>query len=388
MPTWLYIVVSIAVAAFVGGLTNHFAIKMLFHPRKAIYLGSWRVPFTPGLIPKRKDEIARSLGEIVADYLVTTEGLQEMLEKPGFRNQLEQKLCQYINKLARDERTVKEMALCVMSEEAWEEHKQRAILWMQQMMDHGVVWLWNRYELADKPLQEMIPGWSPALKQKWSYLATDGILDAVRSELTSLKGQRMLRDLASQLVGQAGGFLGAMATMFLDEEKLVQKMTPVIVEQLESEQVRFAVSQFIEHKMDEVANLPLEQVLHTVTGEEGVAWLSRQVQNVLQWKHWVEKVEEMQISSLVSRYEERLLAYVPRGVQQLLTLLQRAIPNIMGAIQLPQLVREQVERFPIERLEYIILSVSGREFQAITWLGALLGGIIGLFQALFMLWLG
>jgi uncharacterized membrane protein YheB (UPF0754 family) len=290
--------------------------------------------------------------------------------------------------MAREERTVKEMALGVMSEETWEEHKQRAILWMQQAVDHGVVWLWNRYELADQPLHEMIPGWSPALKQQWSYLATDGILDAVRSELTSMKGQRMLRQLASQLVGQTGGFLGAMATMFMDEEKLVQKMTPVLVEQLESEQVRGAVSQFIERKMDEITSLPLEQVFRTVTGEDGVAWLSRQAQNVLQWKHWVEKIEEMQVSSLVSRYEERLIAYVPRGVQQLLTILQRMIPNIMKAIQLPQLVREQVERFPIERLEHVILSVSGREFQAITWLGALLGGLIGLFQAIFMLWLG
>jgi uncharacterized membrane protein YheB (UPF0754 family) len=59
----------------------------------------------------------------------------------------------------------------------------------------------------------------------------------------------------------------------------------------------------------------------------------------------------------------------------------------MKAVNLPQLVQEQVEKFPIERLEEVILSVSGREFRAITWLGVLLGGIIGLFQSLLtMLW--
>jgi uncharacterized membrane protein YheB (UPF0754 family) len=49
---------------------------------------------------------------------------------------------------------------------------------------------------------------------------------------------------------------------------------------------------------------------------------------------------------------------------------------------LPQLVEAQVAKFPIERLEEIILSVSGKEFRAITWLGVLLGGLIGLVQSL------
>ncbi|MGV2805536.1 DUF445 family protein, partial [Clostridium perfringens] len=67
--------------------------------------------------------------------------------------------------------------------------------------------------------------------------------------------------------------------------------------------------------------------------------------------------------------------------------LERSIPAAMKAVNLPQLVQEQVEKFPIERLEEIILSVSGREFRAITWRGVLLGGVIGLFQSmLIVLW--
>ena len=34
MQNWLFILVNVCVAAFVGGITNHFAIKMLFHPRE------------------------------------------------------------------------------------------------------------------------------------------------------------------------------------------------------------------------------------------------------------------------------------------------------------------------------------------------------------------
>ncbi|WP_369678768.1 hypothetical protein [Planococcus faecalis] len=35
------------VGALIGGVTNHLAIKMLFWPYEAKYIGKWRVPLTP-----------------------------------------------------------------------------------------------------------------------------------------------------------------------------------------------------------------------------------------------------------------------------------------------------------------------------------------------------
>lgn len=90
MQNWLFILVNVCVAAFVGGVTNHFAIKMLFHPREEKIILGRRVPFTPGLIPKRKDEIAESLGHVVSDYLVTSEGLQDLIRRPVFRSKMEE----------------------------------------------------------------------------------------------------------------------------------------------------------------------------------------------------------------------------------------------------------------------------------------------------------
>ena len=43
------------VGGVIGYITNNLAIKMLFRPRKAIYIGKWHIPFTPGLIPKQKE---------------------------------------------------------------------------------------------------------------------------------------------------------------------------------------------------------------------------------------------------------------------------------------------------------------------------------------------
>ena len=50
----------VLVGAVIGYFTNYIAIKMLFRPRKAIKIGSWTLPFTPGVIPRNQARVARA----------------------------------------------------------------------------------------------------------------------------------------------------------------------------------------------------------------------------------------------------------------------------------------------------------------------------------------
>ncbi|MBU4541424.1 MAG: DUF445 family protein, partial [Firmicutes bacterium] len=43
----------------IGLITNGIAIRMLFRPLKAIRVFGLTLPFTPGLIPKEKERIAK-----------------------------------------------------------------------------------------------------------------------------------------------------------------------------------------------------------------------------------------------------------------------------------------------------------------------------------------
>ncbi len=52
---------------------------MLFRPHRPIYIGKFQVPFTPGLIPKRRDELAVQLGKMVVEHLLTPEGIGKKL---------------------------------------------------------------------------------------------------------------------------------------------------------------------------------------------------------------------------------------------------------------------------------------------------------------------
>ena len=67
------ILLMAAIGAVIGGFTNHIAIKMLFRPLEPKYIGSWRLPFTPGIIPRRRGDIATQLGNTVVTYLLTPE---------------------------------------------------------------------------------------------------------------------------------------------------------------------------------------------------------------------------------------------------------------------------------------------------------------------------
>lgn len=92
----------------IGYITNDIAIKMLFRPRKAIYLGNWKVPFTPGLIPQQKDRIARSIGNVVSSQLLNAETLRTSILSPERIHVVRTKVMDLIGTFSYNTDTVEE----------------------------------------------------------------------------------------------------------------------------------------------------------------------------------------------------------------------------------------------------------------------------------------
>ena len=78
MPV-LHFILGPAVGALIGGLTNKVAIRMLFRPHRAVYIGRFHVPFTPGIIPKEKPRIAAAIGDAVGNELLNSDVLSQTL---------------------------------------------------------------------------------------------------------------------------------------------------------------------------------------------------------------------------------------------------------------------------------------------------------------------
>lgn len=70
------------IGALIGYCTNYIAVKMLFYPKKEIRIGGKKLPFTPGAIPKGKSRLARAIGKIVADELLTEEDIKRKMISP------------------------------------------------------------------------------------------------------------------------------------------------------------------------------------------------------------------------------------------------------------------------------------------------------------------
>ncbi|SHI03720.1 Uncharacterized membrane protein YheB, UPF0754 family [Sporobacter termitidis DSM 10068] len=80
----LRIISALTVGGVVGYITNWIAIKMLFRPLKPIMIGRFRVPFTPGIVPKRKDALAEILGGAIVDKFFNADDLEIVFKSDTF----------------------------------------------------------------------------------------------------------------------------------------------------------------------------------------------------------------------------------------------------------------------------------------------------------------
>lgn len=75
--------------ALIGYITNVVAIKMLFWPRRPVNLLLFKLH---GLLPKRKAELANSLGKLVEGQLLSVDDLFDKINTPEVRQIISQQI--------------------------------------------------------------------------------------------------------------------------------------------------------------------------------------------------------------------------------------------------------------------------------------------------------
>lgn len=84
---YIRLICPVLVGALIGYCTNYIAIKMLFRPRKPVYVLGKKIPFTPGVIPKNQDRIASAVGNAVGHTLFTKEDILTILNGDAMKQQ-------------------------------------------------------------------------------------------------------------------------------------------------------------------------------------------------------------------------------------------------------------------------------------------------------------
>lgn len=385
MNIWV-ILLNIGVGSVIGGVTNELAIRMLFRPLKPWYIGNWRVPFTPGLIPSRRDDIAIQMGRLVEEHLLTTEGIKRALTQSG----LESTLAGWMNNVASgwmtDERTLRHVLLQAVPETfneegGWSERVRTPVqLHWQAFVDRTL------YHYEKKTLRELISDNGKLRLSDTIGSVSHLLLTRFREYLHSPEGQQTLQNMVRGLLGGGGGMFGGLVGMFLGDDKILNKLLPHLDELLQSPELEQRLRQFLQSEADKLLDKNVGEI---------VDWLGRE--QVDEWANKLfAKLEEqslqfvdMPMSRLTAPLQESVSnVLVPRLAKWMVETLQQNVERIFERLAVRDIVTRQVEGFPIERIEEMVVGISGREFRMITLLGFILGGVIGLVQGLLANWLG
>jgi len=79
---------SVGIGAVIGYVTNYVAIKLLFRPYKPIKIGSFSV-FPQGVIPREKKALAKKVGEVVRDYILSEEEIKKVVSQKEVKKEVE-----------------------------------------------------------------------------------------------------------------------------------------------------------------------------------------------------------------------------------------------------------------------------------------------------------
>ncbi|PLX92130.1 MAG: DUF445 domain-containing protein [Desulfuromonas sp.] len=102
LPPSLTYILPPLLGGFIGYVTNHIAIRMLFRPLRPWRIFGLRVPLTPGIIPSKRGELAARMGDMVGSHLLTAEDVGRTLTSERFRREFKgavsEKLGQFLDR--------------------------------------------------------------------------------------------------------------------------------------------------------------------------------------------------------------------------------------------------------------------------------------------------
>ena len=97
--TILHYITGPVVGALIGAFTNFIAIKMLFRPLKEKRIGRFKVPFTPGIVPKHQEELAEALSKTVYQNFFTNNDIEGIFMSEEMENTFVDKIYMLISNI-------------------------------------------------------------------------------------------------------------------------------------------------------------------------------------------------------------------------------------------------------------------------------------------------
>ncbi len=375
---WGLLLLLAVVGAVVGAATNFMAIKMLFRPFKPIYFMKWRLPLTPGLIPKRRDLLAIQLGKTVTDYLLTPTTIKKKFLSPDVRQQV----LNFAQAKVEQEIFLNDKTLKDWLEVAGFGHlPQTAQQKVDELIHSQIENVKNT--LSAKTIQQLLPtDLEPVLDKKVEE-AVAQILKKGETYFLSPEGSLAIKNMLDDFLATKGSFGGMVQMLFGDSMSIVEKVQKELVKFFQAPGTEALLLRIFSNEWEKVKARPAMDFMKDVNFDT--------IEESIQQYAKTQLAIDDRLDQTISYYwpqgndwaKHELL---PKVTDKIFTEAEHKIEDLLQRLHLAEVVREQVDSFPIAKLEELVLGIISRELRMITWLGGIIGGLVGVIQALIVYW--
>lgn len=371
MHALFIILFMMVVGAIIGGITNVIAIKMLFHPFNPYYIFKMRIPFTPGLIPKRRDEIANKIGQVIEEHLLTEELIRQKLNDGQAKDAINEMIMNQLTQLKSDDMTIYNIA-------------NKFDFNIDDVIDHQmpakVEKILNQYYESNqqKAIKDIVPQELINLVDERLDEVGDLICDRARVYLSSPKGTRDINEMLDSFFNEKGKIIGLLQ-MFMTRESIADRIQQELIRLTRHPKAKSIIEQVIKNEVETFKNKRLGELVANHQFKQMATTTS-----TLIITHFnLHDKARQPINDLAPQF----IKYIENELSGKLTMiiidqLSSNLSTIMRKINLRQLIEDQINTFDLDYIEKIIIDIANKELKLIMSLGFILGGIIGIFQGI------
>lgn len=261
------------IGALIGYFTNYIAVKMLFRPLKPVKIGKVTLPFTPGIIPKRKPVLAKAIGNMVGKSLIGEEEIKEILISDNMKKAVVSSITGAIENTIK-EKSIKDIATLVVDEEGYATKKDAAVEYVSNRILSGI----REIDIAGIMVQEgtaAIKGMGGMLAMFVNESMIASIAEPIGAkvdEYISINGKDLIQGkVEAEIVNFEGKPLGELISM--DNTQGISKTIGDLYEKMLDKEVGNIIKAFdlcavVENKINEMKIEDLEQLIMSVMKNE------------------------------------------------------------------------------------------------------------------------
>ncbi|WP_042682848.1 DUF445 family protein [Anaerosalibacter massiliensis] len=483
-------IIPILVGAIIGYITNWLAIKMLFRPYEEKKILGLHIPFTPGLIPKEKSRIAKSVGDTIGVYLLSPEIVTEAIYSDKINNQLREWVEHNINKFKETNKSIKDFTMNIGNGNYYKslniiEEKLANFICSQfkkqKFKDEILNLVEDKvlnspmddfYKVIDERLELFIYELSVSEEVKITFKnLIDKKIDELANDertLNEIIPEDFINILKKHINENREDIINELRGIF--EEPSVNMRIKESITEFVSQNVSRAITIFMRPELisDKIFNEIEKYIYNRENDENIILVIMASIDKLLDWKaanifsdisSKIDDEDMLNISSTllspISKKEnqakildivERKIKYSEADIKEsLLNLISNKIevisnsevlyektlsivhdifqmiinkpvscifenvdkstvtsianfskvifdnfvksklPYIVELLNISKVVEDEINKFDVAFAEKIIIEIANKELKAITWLGALLGGIMGMLSPLLQL---